>query len=183
MADRKRQASGLPRLKPVAWQRTNPNAMSSDADKVKAQGNQRLCPCSDSLACLLTALLPPLPSPPTAGLYKCGISGSHFSPVTRGWEPPSELAFTMLFASVEPRKQNSSALGRVESSRLGRLQHANAINTPADKPEMESCRCWPMAAQHVPPKLAGHFSTGLDRTGLAWTFPSFFPCMALRKIN
>lgn len=91
--------------------------------------------------------------------------------------PPSELAFTMLFARFDPRKQNSSAY----STLVGRLQHANAINTPADKPEMESC-CWPMAAQHVAvmlPKLAAHFSTGLNWTRL--DFPCFFPAWLCAK--
>lgn len=112
---------------------------------------------------------------PSARLYKCRISGSHFSPATPA--PPSELAFTMLFARVDPRKQNSSAY----STLVGRLQHANAINTPADKPEMESC-CWPMAAQHVAvllPKLAAHFSTGLNWTRL--DFPCFFPAWLCSK--
>lgn len=178
MADRKRQPSppALP-LQLVARQRTNPNAMSSAAGKAQGTRQSQSGSCSDShmLADSAPDLAPSQCPSLYARLYKCRISGSHFSPATRA--PPSELAFTMLFARVDPRKQNSSAY----STLVGRLQHANAINTPADKPEMESC-CWPMAAQHVAvllPKLAAHFSTGLNWTRL--DFPCFFPAWPCSK--
>lgn len=69
---------------------------------------------------------------------------------------------------ADPQKQNSST-----HSRPTRLQHANAINTPADKPEME--RCWPTAVEHVSHMA---FKIGLPafyiNTGFDFRFLSLF---------